>query len=149
MFQIFNFQPKFQAFASEVLDSRFNMADAGAGNGLRKFTTDVSLYERGRPEYSDESVEFLLSRIGAFPSEKQQPVKLLEIAAGTGKFTRAMVRVLAAKKADVEVIASDSQDVMCDMFRRVVPGIEIFPFPAENIGKNLLDILYFSLTSAL
>jgi len=36
----------------------------------------------------------------------------------------------------VEIIASDSQEVMCDMFRRVVPGIEMLRFPAENIGKD-------------
>jgi len=113
------------------------MADAGTGKvGLRKFTTDVSLYERGRPEYSEESVEFLLNRVDAVTSDNQEPIKLLEIAAGTGKFTRAMVRVLAAKKANVEIIASDSQEVMCDMFRRVVPGIEMLRFPAENIGKD-------------
>lgn len=75
--------------------------------GLREFTTDVSLYERGRPEYSEESVEFLLNRVDVLPSVKQEPIKLLEIAAGTGKFTRAMVRVLAAKKANMEINASD------------------------------------------
>jgi len=112
------------------------MADAGAKFGLREFATDVSLYERGRPEYSEESVEFLLNRVDVLPSVKQEPIQLLKIAAGTGKFTRAMVRVLAAKKANVEIIASDSQEVMCDMFRRVVPGIEILRFPAENIGKD-------------
>jgi len=61
-------------------------------------------------------------------------LKLLEIAAGTGKFTRALVRVLTAKKANVKVIASDSQEVMCDLFRRIVPSIEILRFPAENIA---------------
>ena len=112
------------------------MADAGTSkSGIREFTTDVSLYERGRPEYSEESVEFLLNRVDALPFDKQEPIKLLEIAAGTGKFTRAMVRVLGAKKANVEIIASDSQEVMCDMFRRVVPGIEMLQFPAENIGE--------------
>lgn len=119
-----------------VLSTQFNMAVTGAGNGLRTFTTDVSLYERGRPDYSEESVEFLLNRVGALPSDKQEPIKLLEIAAGTGKFTRALVRVLTAKKANVKVIASDSQEVMCDLFRRIVPSIEILRFPAENIGKS-------------
>lgn len=124
------------------------MADAGNGNGLREFTTDVSLYERGRPEYSEESVEFLLNRVGVLPSDRQEPIKLLETAAGTGKFTRAMAHVLAAKKANVEIIASDSQEVMCDMFRRLVPGIEILRFPAENIGKNHRRInIHLSLTS--
>ena len=111
----------------------FNMADT---SGLRKFTTDISLYEKGRPEYSQESVEFLLNNVGALPSDNREPIKLLEIAAGTGKFTRAMARVLAAKKANVEITASDSQEAMCEMFRRFVPGIEMHCFPAENIGKK-------------
>ena len=61
---------------------------------IRQFTTDVSLYEKGRPEYSKESVEFLLSCVGALPSENNEATKLLEIAAGTGKFTRVMAEIL-------------------------------------------------------
>ena len=113
----------------------FDMADA-AGDGVREFSTDLSLYEKGRPEYSEESAEFLLNRVGALPSDRREAIKLLEIAAGTGKFTRVMAKVLAAKRANVEIIASDSQKAMCDMFRRFVTGIEMLHFPAENIGKK-------------
>ncbi|KAJ7372663.1 hypothetical protein OS493_017935 [Desmophyllum pertusum] len=109
------------------------MADA-AGDGVREFSTDLSLYEKGRPEYSEESAEFLLNRVGALPSDRREAIKLLEIAAGTGKFTRVMAKVLAAKRANVEIIASDSQKAMCDMFRRFVTGIEMLHFPAENIA---------------
>ena len=103
---------------------------------IRQFTTDVSLYEKGRPEYSKESVEFLLSCVGALPSENNEATKLLEIAAGTGKFTRMMAEILTEKNANVKVIASDSQEAMCDMFRRCVPRIEMLRFPAEHIGKK-------------
>ena len=103
---------------------------------VREFTTDVSLYEKGRPEYLKESVEFLLSCVGALRSANNEATKLLEIAAGTGKFTRVMAEILTEKKANVKVIASDSQEAMCDMFRRCVPRIEILRFPAENIGKR-------------
>ena len=109
---------------------QINMAD------IREFTTDVSLYEKGRPEYSKESVEFLLSCVGALPSANNEATKLLEIAAGTGKFTRVMAEILTEKKANVKVIASDSQEAMCHMFRRCIPTIEILRFPAENIGKK-------------
>ncbi|CAH3189626.1 unnamed protein product [Porites evermanni] len=101
---------------------------------VREFTTDVSLYEKGRPEYLKESVEFLLSCVGALRSANNGATKLLEIAAGTGKFTRVMAEILTEKKANVKVIASDSQEAMCDMFRRCVPRIEILRFPAENIA---------------
>lgn len=121
-------------FSSQVpRDIPFNMADAS--KGLREFTTDLCLYEKGRPEYSNESVEYLLNRIGVLSSDSKEPTKLLEIAAGTGKFTRAMVKVLYSKKSNVEIIASDSSEAMCDMFRRVVPEIEMLHFPAENIGE--------------
>lgn len=108
---------------------------ADAGSELRKFTTDLSLYEKGRPEYTQESVRFLLNRVGVLPWDRKEPIKLLEIASGTGKFTRAMVKVLEAERANVEVIASDSQEVMCDAFRKLVPGIEVHHFPAEKIGE--------------
>ena len=108
---------------------------ADAGSELRKFTTDLSLYEKGRPDYTQESVRFLLNRVGVLPWDRKEPIKLLEIASGTGKFTRAMVKVLEAERANVEVIASDSQEVMCDTFRKLVPGIEVHHFPAEKIGE--------------
>ena len=117
----------------------FNMADAGSG--LREFTTDISLYEKGRPDYTEESVEFLLNRVGVLPRDKKGPMKLLEIASGTGKFTRAMAKVLAVQKANVEIIASDSQEAMCDRFRNFVPGIHVHHFPAENIGKTTNAII--------
>ena len=47
-----------------------------------------------------------------------------------------MAEILTEKKANVKVIASDSQEAMCDMFRRCIPTIEILRFPAENIGKK-------------
>lgn len=112
----------------------FDMADTNSAP-VREYKTDLALYEKGRPEYSKESVEFLLNRVGVLPSDNKEPTKLLEIAAGTGKFTRAMVEMLTAKKAKVEIIASDVQREMCDMFRHFVPGIEMLQFPAENMGK--------------
>lgn len=129
-FQIFQ-QPKFTQIPR---NTPFDMADTNSAP-VREYKTDLALYEKGRPEYSKESVEFLLNRVGVLPSDNKEPTKLLEIAAGTGKFTRAMVEVLTAKKAKVEIIASDVQREMCDMFRHFVPGIEMLQFPAENMGK--------------
>ena len=137
MFQISDLPPTFQAFTVQALNSTWRMLVL-ANQEYEKFTTDVSSYERGRPEYSEESVEFLLNRVDALPFDKQEPMKLLEIAAGTGKFTRGVVWVLAAKKANVEIIVSDSQEVMCDMFRRVVPGIEMLQFNFQQ--RTLVSI---------
>ena len=101
---------------------------------VREFKTDIPLYEKGRPEYSHESIEFLLSRVGGFVAQENQPVKILEIAAGTGKFTRAMTKLMADKGVPSHIIASDSQETMCEMFRHYTPEIEILHFAAENIG---------------
>ena len=118
----------------------FSMASVTDSNiGVREYTreysTDVSLYEKGRPDYTKESVEFLLCRVGVLPSLGKEPTKLLEIAAGTGKFTRAMVEVLTSRTANVEIIASDRLLAMCEVLRRFLPETEIRQLPADNIGK--------------
>ncbi|XP_068688039.1 uncharacterized methyltransferase Mb3374-like [Montipora foliosa] len=107
---------------------------AEANKHVRDFSTDISLYEKGSPEYTKESVEFLLCRVGVLPSVRKEPTKLLEIATGTGKFTRVMVQVLTAREANVEIIASDPLLAMCEAFRCLVPEIEMRQFPAESIA---------------
>ena len=97
-----------------------------------KFKTDTSLYERGRPEYSKESVEFLLRKVGALSHQADEPFTILELGTGTGKFTRVMADLLKDRSA--RIIASDPQQDMCDKFREIVPEIEIMQFPAEQIG---------------
>ena len=120
----------------------FNMASVtDSNNGVREYSTDVSLYEKGRPDYTKESVEFLLSRVGVLPFLGKEPTKLLEIAAGTGRFTRAMVEVLTLRKANVEIIASDRLLPMCEVLRCFLPETEIRQFPADNIGKIKSQIL--------
>ncbi|XP_068674417.1 uncharacterized methyltransferase Mb3374-like [Montipora foliosa] len=108
-------------------------SNIGVREYTREYSTDVSLYEKGRPNYTKESVEFLLCRVGVLPSLGKEPTKLLEIAAGTGKFTRAMVEVLTLRKANVEIIASDRLLAMCEVLRRFLPETEIRQFPADNI----------------
>ena len=114
---------------------------AEANKHVRDFSTNISLYEKGSPEYTKESVEFLLCRVGVLPSVRKEPTKLLEIATGTGKFTRVMVQVLTSREANVEIIASDPLLAMCEAFRCLVPEIEMRQFPAESIGKILVLIL--------
>ncbi|XP_067044852.1 uncharacterized methyltransferase Mb3374-like [Acropora muricata] len=109
------------------------MAERNEG-GIREFSTDLSLYEKGRPEYTKESVEFLLCQVGLLSKITKERTTLLEIGAGTGKFTRAMVEVLTSRNASVEITASDPKPEMCEAFRRLVPGIKMLQFPAEDIA---------------
>ena len=71
-----------------------DVASAGFGHGV------IDAYERGRPTYSDADTELLLRCSGAIdglalPSSGLFPsAPILELACGTGKFTRPLVRVL-------------------------------------------------------
>jgi SAM-dependent methyltransferase len=66
------------------------------------FGTDVAAYELGRPEYVDEHVAWLLDGVAG-------PV--LDLAAGSGKLTRALVRLgfdVVAVDPDAAMLASNS-----------------------------------------
>lgn len=110
------------------------MAERRNGS-IREFSTDLSLYEKGRPGYTKESVEFLLCQVGVLSKTSKERTTLLEIGAGTGKFTRTMVEVLTSRNANVEITASDPLPEMCEVFQCLVPGIKMLQFPAEDIGE--------------
>ena len=56
--------------------------------GRSGFAKGSALYERARPGYSEESVAHLLTTLGVGPASR-----VLDIAAGTGKLTRALVAI--------------------------------------------------------
>jgi ubiquinone/menaquinone biosynthesis C-methylase UbiE len=82
------------------------------------FTAGVDAYERGRPEYPADVVSFVVDRLGIAPGRD-----VLDLAAGTGKFTRALrptgARVVAveplpamrARLSDVEVVAGTAESI--------------------------------------
>ena len=74
-----------------------------------------------------------MEKLGVFSVASNQPFAILEIGAGTGKFTRVMRDVLVNR--DVTITASDSNPKMCEAFRDLVPDVEIILYPAEKIGK--------------
>lgn len=61
------------------------------------FGTDVAAYELGRPEYVDDHVAWLLEGVSG---------RVLDLAAGSGKLTRALVRL------GLDVVAVDPDAVM-------------------------------------
>ena len=97
-----------------------------------------SLYDSVRPSYKHESVEFLLKKLRVLGEDCVQEVTVLELGAGTGLFTRAMVDVLAANRADkrVQIIATEPLASMCEKLRDHCPGIEIRQCRAESTGKR-------------
>ena len=109
----------------------------------RKGFASASNYEKVRPNYPVDAVKFFLRNLGFLDESKAvRPgrVKILELGSGTGKFTRIMLEVL--KDEDVEVIASDPLENMCEHFKRALPETKLIQCAAENIGKTLSECIF-------
>ncbi|KXJ23702.1 uncharacterized methyltransferase C25B8.09 isoform X1 [Exaiptasia diaphana] len=100
--------------------------------GIKGFK-DSKHYEQVRPDYPKEAVEILMNKLGLLGEyrDKAKQLTVLELGAGTGKFTRVMASVL--HDANVRIIASDPVKEMCEQFKDMLPDIEIKQFGAENI----------------
>ena len=99
-------------------------------------------YERGRPGYNTDSIEFLLGKVGAFKTHSaSEPFTIVELGAGTGKFTRVVLSVLEKRSVkNVKIIATEPIKEMCEKFKEMVPTIEIRQRPAHNLGKQMAKL---------
>ena len=93
------------------------------------------IYDQVRPSYSRDVANFLLDKLGISISDasSDQPLRILELGAGTGKFTGTLQEVLRDSK--VQIIASEPLLSMREEFGKKHPDIVIKDFPAENIGR--------------
>jgi SAM-dependent methyltransferase len=85
-------------------------AEAAAG-----FSAGTGAYERGRPSYPREAVELIVRELGLGAGKT-----VVDLAAGTGKFTRLLVPT-GARVVAVEPVAE-----MRDALARAVPDVDIF-----------------------
>ncbi|KAL9956258.1 hypothetical protein ACROYT_G037711 [Oculina patagonica] len=99
--------------------------------GYDKNTSQI--YEQTRPSYSKEVVNFMLDKLGISPQDAStdHPVRIVELGAGTGKFTSILQEALNDSK--VQIVASEPLLTMREEFNKRIPDIEIKAFPAENI----------------
>jgi SAM-dependent methyltransferase len=86
-------------------------------------------YERGRPSYPPDVVTWLVDRLGIGAGSK-----VVDLAAGTGKFTRLLSRT------DAEVVAVEPVEAMRAKLAETTPGVvavdgtaEAMPFPDRSI----------------
>lgn len=88
----------------------------------RSFELVADVYERGRPEYPPQAIAWLVDRL-----DLRAGRTVLDLAAGTGKLTRGLVRTGA------HVIAVEPGEQMLAQLHRVLPGVEAVVGGAEAI----------------
>ena len=64
------------------------------------FSRAADAYERGRPEYSDEAVRYVSNQLYLFGSS----LRVVDLAAGTGKFTKSLDALSPGLVASVTAI---------------------------------------------
>ena len=84
----------------------------------RSFGSVADAYDRGRPGYPAEAARWLVG---------EEPVTVLEIGAGTGKLTEALVAV------GHDVHATDPDDAMLARLRTRLPDVPTSVAPAEEL----------------
>lgn len=105
------------------------MIHSAAASGFSRGARD---YEAGRPSYPAPAVEHVVATFGVDSS-----TRVIDLGAGTGKFTRLLVPTGASILA-VEPVAE-----MRDVFRGAVPGVEIADGTGEAIpvGDASVDLV--------
>ncbi|EGD45301.1 putative methyltransferase [Nocardioidaceae bacterium Broad-1] len=85
-------------------------------------------YDRGRPSYPVDAVKWLVG---------DEPVRVLELGAGTGKLTEVLVGL------GHDVFATDPDDAMLDILSEKLPDVRATSGTAEQIptGDGLYDVV--------
>jgi len=89
---------------------------------VRGFSISAGLYERARPDYPAEAIDWLAERLPLAPGKT-----VLDLAAGTGKLTRQLVSTGAT------VIAVEPLAEMRAELERAVPSVQVLDGTAEAI----------------
>ena len=88
----------------------------------RSFELVADVYERARPEYPAEAIAWLTEQL-----DLREGRTVLDLGAGTGKLTRALLPTGA------HVLAVEPGEAMLGELRRVLPGVEALLGAAEAI----------------
>jgi SAM-dependent methyltransferase len=88
----------------------------------RGFEREADAYERGRPEYPPAAVDWLDEQLGIAPGRV-----VIDVGAGTGKLTRALL------PSGADVVAVEPVDAMRDVLMRQWPGVPALSATAEAL----------------
>lgn len=93
------------------------------------FSRESASYERGRPEYPDGLLGWLGDNLGAKPGRQ-----VVDLGAGTGKFTRLLARTGA------DVVAVEPVDAMRERLAAASPGVRALAGSAESMPLEAQSI---------
>jgi SAM-dependent methyltransferase len=91
------------------------MANVGFGSSSQS-------YERGRPDYPQSAVDCLVQELGLKPG-----ATLVDLGAGTGKFTRLLV------PSGAHIVAIEPIQAMRERFSEILPEVQVLDGTAEAI----------------
>ena len=96
------------------------------------FQVAAEAYERGRPEYPQEAIDFLIRTLGI-----SSGTTVVDLGAGTGKFTRLLV------PSGARIMAIEPVEGMISKFISLLSRIEILPGTAETIplSSSSVDVV--------
>jgi SAM-dependent methyltransferase len=102
------------------------------GEAQRGFQAGAAAYERGRPGYPREAIDWLVGKLSLAPGRT-----VLDVAAGTGKLTRELVA------SGAEVVAVEPVPAMRSVLEQVVPGARVLDGTAEALplGDESVDAI--------
>lgn len=86
------------------------------------FSTAAERYESGRPGYPAEAVSWMIDRLGI-----ERDSDVLDVAAGTGKFTRLL------HAAGLHVTAIEPITEMAGVLRRITPDVPVVAASAQHL----------------
>jgi ubiquinone/menaquinone biosynthesis C-methylase UbiE len=86
------------------------------------FQRAADAYERGRPDYPVAAVEYLVKTL-----DITRGVQVVELGAGTGKFTRTLV------PAGAKIVAVEPVEAMRRKLSELLPGVTVVDGTAETI----------------
>src|SRR5262245_57990684 len=86
------------------------------------FSRAVEVYARGRPDYPTQAVDLVVAALDLSPGKV-----VVDVGAGTGKFTR----LLVASRATV--VAIEPIEEMRNRLRADLPGVQVLDGTAEQL----------------
>ena len=101
---------------------------------------DAGAYDAHRPSYTDEAVTAFLGRLqvlGGSTASEGKPLKIVEIGAGTGKFTESLSRKAATGTPPLDIVAVEPHEQMrAQLAAKNLPHVTV----VDGHGTNLATV---------